>query len=719
MAEKKFELKSEPAPDPKLPLKPPAPSSPARPERRKRDSARLVWDSKPKRPPSPRDIEFQTAEVVIPNPARDAGSLPFTFRDGILDDEQVDRSKMNRLIWGDNLLAMQALLAQGYEGKIDLIYIDPPFDSKSDYSYRMTIDELEITKEPSVIERLAYRDTWEAGTDSYLDMLYPRLQLMKRLLSEAGSLYLHIGPNISHYVRVMLDEIFGTYKFQNEIVWKRRVGSSSAVHESNRFGICTDVILLYTKSTDPIFHAQFNPDAPDYQEYIAAKFTQVEPDGRRYRTDNLANPSPRPNLIYEYKGYKPPRNGWAISREKMAEWDAAGRLYFPKDLDGRIARKRYVDELKGKPIQNLWDDIAEINSQADERLDFQTQKPETLIERILNTSSNAGSLVADFFCGSGTTAAVAERLGRRWITSDLGKVGVQVTRGRLVQQDAKPFLIENIGNYQREMIYLTGGRIGEMQRIILKLYGATPHPSYKDLGVRQAEPSAPLGTGDKVTELVYVGYPDRPTTAKKVEELARMAESLDGDGYKRLVILAWDYDYSYDEAWDARIKASKKPLRVEVQKKLIPPDVYDYLKKAKTEADIEKLADKIVFHEKPYLKLTKPAIGKKADGKREVTIGIDRYVLFDLPVPEKDQEKLRELVKENFAVLIDYWAIDWTYDGATFKSQWQAIRGNGKKAKIVPTSVTEKLDAGRKYTIAVRVVDVFGNDAAGTVVVEA
>jgi adenine-specific DNA-methyltransferase len=239
MPDQKFQLKSEPAPDPKLPLKAPAPSSATRPERRKRDSARLVWDSKPKRPPSPRDIEFQTAEVVIPNPVRDASSLPFTFRDGILDNEQIDRSKMNRLIWGDNLLAMQALLAQGYEGKIDLIYIDPPFDSKADYSHNVTIDGKDFEKEPSVIERLAYRDTWESGTDSYLDMLFPRLQLAKRLLSEQGSLYLHIGPRIGPYVRVLCDEVFGRSGTSAEIIWRRvtahgDTGSSMVIPRQER-----------------------------------------------------------------------------------------------------------------------------------------------------------------------------------------------------------------------------------------------------------------------------------------------------------------------------------------------------------------------------------------------------------------------------------------------------------------------------------------------------
>ncbi len=172
-----------------------SPPAPKLQERRKKGSVRLVWDSKPKRPPSPRDIEFQTAEVVIPNPARDESSLPLSFHDGVLGNEEIDRAKINRLIWGDNLLAMQALLAQGYEGKVDLIYIDPPFNSQEDYNLQLSLDLQaagQFTREASAIERLAYTDTWEAGSDSYLDMLFPRLHLVRRLLSEKGSLYLHL-----------------------------------------------------------------------------------------------------------------------------------------------------------------------------------------------------------------------------------------------------------------------------------------------------------------------------------------------------------------------------------------------------------------------------------------------------------------------------------------------------------------------------------------------
>jgi hypothetical protein len=245
-----------------------------------------------------------------------------------------------------------------------------------------------------------------------------------------------------------------------------------------------------------------------------------------------------------------------------------------------------------------------------------------------------------------------------------------------------------------------------MQRIILKLCGASVHPHYKDLGTRQDE--------DGVIELVYVGYPDRPTTARKVEELAKQAETLDGTGYKRLVILAWDYDYSFDTEWEARQKAMKRKLEVEVEPRMIPPDVYDYLKKAKDEEEVYKLAEKIVFHQKPMFRLRKPKIGKAQDGECEITIGIDKYVVFDLPVADKEREKLREAMKDNFAILIDYWAVDWDYDGATFRSEWQAIRGNGKRAKVVPTETTHTLKAGKTHTIAVRVVDVFGNDAAAT-----
>ncbi|MDI6752081.1 MAG: hypothetical protein QME07_04395 [bacterium] len=284
-----------------------------------------------------------------------------------------------------------------------------------------------------------------------------------------------------------------------------------------------------------------------------------------------------------------------------------------------------------------------------------------------------------------------------------------------MEQNTSPFLIENIGNYQREMIYLTGGRIWEMQQLILKLYGATPRDKTSGLGIRKSE--------DGIEELVYVGYPDRPITAKKTEELALQSQKLDGRGYKRLIILGWDYEYNYHQALESRKSILKDSLKVEIESRDIPPDIYDYLKKAKTTEDIEALADKVHFHERPYLRLCQPEIKPTSNGRVEVTIGIKRYVLMDIPISHSSKEgqanyeALIKLSKDNFAVLIDYWAIDWDHDGFTFKSQWQAFRGNGKKAKTVPIMATEKLEK-KKRTIAVRVVDIFGNDAGVMVEVE-
>lgn len=371
---------------------------------RKKDSARLVWDTKPRRAPNPKDIEFQTAEVVIPNP-QTAGELPLSFRDGLIGEAEIDKQKMNRLIWGDNLLAMQALLSQGYERKINLIYIDPPFDSKADYSQKMKIEGNEFTKEPSVIERLAYKDTWTGGTDSYLDMLYPRLQLMKRLLAENGSIYVHADWHVSHYIKIILDEVFGKDNFINEIIWERK---RAQAWSTNRFGITNDSILLYSKAQKHIFNPTYSKEDEATQKYIRERFVFEDEDGRKFMKSPLVNPLNRPNLKYEFHEIKPPSAGWLYSKERMEAMYQRNELVMPKNKNERIYRKIYLDEYKGQMIQNIWTDIPIINPMAIERLDFGTQKPEALLERIISVSSDSSSIIADFFLGSGTTLAVAE-----------------------------------------------------------------------------------------------------------------------------------------------------------------------------------------------------------------------------------------------------------------------------------------------------------------------
>lgn len=443
-------------------------------KKKQRDTARLIWASKPRKEPSPKDLDFQTAEIVIPNKA--TGDLRSFFE---TEKKEID-IQPNRLIWGDNLLVMQALLAQGYEGQIDLIYIDPPFNTGENFNFpnEVTIGDKTFEKEMPMSERLAYTDTWDRGIDSFLDMLYPRLQLMRRLLSEKGSIYVHIGPGMSSFVKFLLDEIFGAERYLNEIIWKRRLGQSQS--ERRRFGAVTDSILWYSKTEQYIFTPQFTKEGAE--EYIRERYTQLTPNGRRFKLGDLSNPDYRPTLMYAYKGYPPPKKGWAVSLETMEKMDREGRIHFPTKPGAQLMRRQFLDEWKGKPIQSLWEDIPPINSQAKERLGFETQKPEPLIERIIKTATKDPEickkegikmpLITDFFGGSGTTAAVAERLGCRWITTDLSKTAIQVTRARLVNQNAAPFLIQNLGNYQRQLIYMRDVKLREMYNIILKLYGA-------------------------------------------------------------------------------------------------------------------------------------------------------------------------------------------------------------------------------------------------------
>jgi adenine specific DNA methylase Mod len=219
---------------------------------------------------------------------------------------------------------------------------------------------------------------------------------------------------------------------------------------SRSFGEIWECIFYYTKSSEEwVWNQQYVPFDP---EYIGSHFTGKDPDGRRWTTSDLRNPGYRPNLSYEYKGYKPHRNGWAISLEKMKELDRQGRLYFPKDPSGRIRLKRYLDESPGQIAQNVWVDIAPINSQAHEALGYATQKPEALLERIIKTSSNENDLVLDCYCGSGTTAAVAEKLNRRWIACDLGRFAIHTTRKLLLGiADVRPFVVQNLGKYERQL----------------------------------------------------------------------------------------------------------------------------------------------------------------------------------------------------------------------------------------------------------------------------
>jgi site-specific DNA-methyltransferase (adenine-specific) len=367
---------------------------------------------------------------------------------------------MNHLYFGDCLDVLKELYQDYPEPFIDLIYIDPPFNSKRNYNVLFE----SIDMKDANAQKQAFADTWSNvnyldelhmlmtldkdlyevlsvfhktksigdGAVAYLTTMAHRLWYMHKLLKDTGSFYLHCDQTMSHYLKLVCDMIFGEKSFRNEIIWKRRTGSNSSVHQPKQFGNTTDIILFYSKGNNWTFNPIYSFDDESYQSYVDKFFIHTDEQGRKYRIADLSNPAPRPNLMYEYKGYKPPKNGWAISKEKMEQFEKEGRLHFPKDKEGRIQRRRFLDELKGKPIQNLFDDISPLGAHEKEKLGYPTQKPEALLERIIKASSNEGDVVADFFCGCGTTISVAQKLNRKWLGADISHLAVRLILKRLV-----------------------------------------------------------------------------------------------------------------------------------------------------------------------------------------------------------------------------------------------------------------------------------------------
>lgn len=316
-------------------------------------------------------------------------------------------------------------LLKEYRGKVDLIYIDPPFDSNTDYKKKIKLKGKNVTNDSSAFEEKQYGDIWT--NDDYLQFMFERLVLLRELLSSTGSLFLHCDYHRNYLLRALLDEVFGTDRFINEIVWRRKGGS--ALGSMTSLSNATDTIYWYSKTPSYLLNPVYT-DAP--QEYIDQQFRYSDDNGRRYMITVMRSPSPRENLMYDYKGYKMPPNGWAVTREKMEELDAAGYLHFPDSKNKQIYKKLYLDEYKGHAINNLWADISTLKGTNKEIVNYPTQKPEELLERIIEMASNPDDLVLDCFMGSGTTQTVAMKLGRRFIGADINLGSIQTTTKRLL-----------------------------------------------------------------------------------------------------------------------------------------------------------------------------------------------------------------------------------------------------------------------------------------------
>lgn len=707
----------------------------------------LIWNGKTSEV-SNIALPFQTIEQVDEPRSEKSTKLQTSFFD--LDERGRQlKGWTNKLIWGDNKLVLSSLkngpLRDEIEkqGGIKLIYIDPPFDVGADFSMNIEIGNSTFTKKPNILEEIAYRDTWGKGSDSFLAMIFERLQLMKDLLADDGSIFVHCDWRLNSYLRIVMDEVFGKENFKNEIVWKRKTGSSSEIGgNTDRFGNDTDHILFYGKSKKTKFNTQYMENDP---EYIRKFFRHKDPDGRLYRIDNLANPSYRPNLIYEYKGYKPPKNGWAISREKMEAWDKEGRLHFPKDKGGRIQRKRYLDELKGQAISNLWNDLGAVASQSDERIGYPTQKPEVLLERIVNASTDEGDLICDFFCGSGTLAAVGERSNRKWIVADIGKFAIHTTRKRLidVQRERKAegmtyraFEILNLGKYERQFYIGLNTSLREQEQIKQR---ELKEKAFLDLILSAYKAEAVSGfktfQGKKSGRLIAVGPINLPVSRLFVEEVISECRQ---KRITQIEILGFEFEMGlFPESLD---EAKKKGI--EIYPKYIPTDIFD---KRAVEKNQVSFHDVAYIEVKPHYKGNSISIELKdfsvfysqdSISKAEETlknkgtrIVVDKGQIIKVSKDAKGIVK-REKLTNKWHDWVDYWSVDfnfqskkefirvkedesgeykevWTGD-YIFENEWQSFK-TVKDRELEFKSPYHEID-GTTKKIAIKVVDIFGND---------
>lgn len=626
-------------------------------------SVRLEWDGKPA------EIErlslpFQTVETINESRAtreRDAGSL--------LRTETAQGPVRNRLIWGDNRLVMSSLLHE-FAGEVRAVYIDPPFDTGTDFSHRVTIGDADFAKAPSVLEEHAYRDTWGKGRASYLGMLYARLALIHELLAEDGTLFLHIGSNVSHYAKILCDEIFGADAYTNEIIWRRAHAHGDTGQGAQHLGRLHDTILLYKKGQRGTWNPQFTPYP---EEVILRDYKGVDEEtGRRYQLMPIDGPGGKAkgNPRYEFLGVT---RYWRFSRERMEELYEEGRIVQTKP--GTVPRqKRYLDEMPGLALQDIWMDIGPVQGQSLERVGYETQKPEALLERILLLATDPGDLVADFFVGSGTTAAVAEKLGRSWIACDLGRFAVHTTRKRLLNiPDCRPFDIQNLGAYERQRWQQSAGN-GALRAYfdtILAFYRAEPVGGFAHLH------------GRKAGRMVHVGATDAPVTIDECEEV--MDEMAD-NGIESADVLGWEWEMGLHDT----IPESARRRGLDLQLRQIPREV---MEREITEADA------VRFFELAYVDLDVRRNGT------EVSVSLKDFAISseDL-IPPAVREQI-----ESWSDLIDYWSIDFDHDDETFHNQWQAYRTRDQPVLATESDWHEYSGPGR-YSIVVKIIDIFGND---------
>ncbi len=589
-------------------------------------------------------LPFQVIETVNESragrEARKGGSQQSLFEvyEGKEGDTFEDGWK-NKLIWGDNLLVMGSLLEK-FAGKVDLVYIDPPFATGADFRFMAEIGESNerISKEQSAIEEKAYRDTWRSGINSYLNMMRSRLELIRDLISPKGTIYIHIDWTIGHYLKLVLDDIFGRDNFRNEIIW----------HYTNKLGTGGNT---FDKHHDILF------------AYV---------NGKNWTHNALMRP---------------------VREQKMqpVTQKIEGKRVWLRDEEGKRVYAMSNTETK---VGDVWE-IPYINPVASERLGYATQKPEALLENVLRASSHEGDLVADFFCGSGTTLAVAEKLGRRWIGCDLGRWSIHVTRKRLLGiENVRPFEVLNLGKYERQ--YWQGATFGEKEHkpiteqalyeylaFILKLYGARPLAGMVHLH------------GKKGDAMVHIGAVDAPVTIGEIDAAVEECIALKR---KELHVLGWEWEMGLagpnNEVREGGLMHQSARVRgVKLLFLQIPREVME-----------QQAADKgdVSFFELAYLEAR-----IRKSKKRTVQVTLTDFVIPNAElIPDDVRSKIRK-----WSDYIDYWAVDWDFRNDTFMQGWVAYRT--RKDRTLPlASDSHVYERPGRYRALVKVIDVFGNDTS-------
>ena len=571
----------------------------------------------------------------------------------------------NRLIWGDNKLVLSSLLDE-FAGKVDLIYIDPPFAIGADFSYRTRVGDNNVNKEPSMLEEMAYRDMWSGGLNSYIPLMQRYIQSMYELLKPTGSIYLHCDHTANSYLRACLDEIFGENNFQSEISWLRKSEKHNLA--SKRYPNSHDTIYFYVKSPSYVYNIQYSPYD---DEYIAKTYSFTDSRGR-YTTMPCTNEGGG-NKVYEFRGIS---RAWRFSYARM-------NALYENDLltqatpTSPFRYKIYLDDAKGVKVSDFWDDVNTFSNNV--RTGYPTQKPEALLERIIKASSNQGGLVLDCFVGSGTTSAVAENLGRRWIGVDIGRFAIQTTRKRLLDiPGCRPFEVQNLGRYERshwQDIGSSGGnKVAGYIGFILDLYRSQPIlGQFQHLhGIREGV-------------AVHVGATDAPVSA---DELRSVVAECTANGFAAVDVLGWEWEMGLNPALRDELRQVSD---VGIRLLNIPREILD-------QRNID--AGAVNFFELSV-----------ADARIVSPYEMAVHVELSDFIPAVDEYMQQRLssVPTKWSDWIDYWSVDFEFDGEIFVNQWQSYRTRRDRSLKLVSDPYEYSESGPK-AIVVKVIDIFGND---------